>query len=64
MTWLATLAPSTSKPKYNMLSAMPLLFSPTRPMFKMFDLESDPDEFTNLIGKPEHVALEQELKAK
>lgn len=41
-----------------------LLFSPTRPMFELFDLESDPNEFTNLIGKPEHAALEQELKAK
>ncbi len=41
-----------------------LLFSPTRPMFEMFDLESDPNEFTNLIGKPEHAALERELKGK
>lgn len=41
-----------------------LLFSPTRPMFEMFDLESDPNEFTNLLGKPEHAAIEQELKAK
>lgn len=41
-----------------------LLFSPTRPMFELFDLESDPNEFTNLIGKPEHAALEKELKAR
>jgi arylsulfatase A-like enzyme len=41
-----------------------LLFSPTRPMFELFDLESDPNEFANLIGKPEHAAIEQELKAK
>ncbi len=41
-----------------------LLFSPTRPMFELFDLESDPNEFTNLSGKPEHAAMEQELKAK
>ncbi len=41
-----------------------LLFAPTRPMFELFDLESDPNEFTNLIGKPEHAALERELKGK
>jgi N-sulfoglucosamine sulfohydrolase len=41
-----------------------LLFSPTRPMFELFDLESDPNEFTNLIGKPEHAATEKELKAR
>ncbi len=41
-----------------------LLFSPTRPMFELFDLEADPNEFTNLIGKPEHASLEKELKAK
>ncbi|NOT60273.1 MAG: sulfatase-like hydrolase/transferase [Acidobacteria bacterium] len=40
-----------------------LLFSPTRPMFELFDLESDPNEFTNLIGSKEHDAIEQELKA-
>jgi hypothetical protein len=41
-----------------------LLFSPTRPMFELFDLETDPNEFTNLIGKAEHAAMEQELKTK
>ena len=41
-----------------------LLFSPTRPMFELFDLESDPNEFTNLIDKPEHAALARELKGK
>lgn len=41
-----------------------LLFSPTRPMFELFDLESDPNEFTNLIGKPEHAQVEKELKTK
>ncbi len=41
-----------------------LLFSPTRPMFELFDLESDPSEFTNLIDKPEHAALARELKGK
>ena len=33
-------------------------------MFELFDLESDTNEFTNLIGKPEHTAIEKELKAK
>lgn len=41
-----------------------LLFAPTRPMFELFDLESDPNEFTNLIGKPEQAAIEKELKAR
>jgi N-sulfoglucosamine sulfohydrolase len=41
-----------------------LLFSPTRSMFELFDLEADPNEFTNLIGKPEHAQLEKELKTK
>ena len=37
-------------------------FSPTRPMFELFDLESDPREFKNLIGKPEAAGIERELK--
>jgi N-sulfoglucosamine sulfohydrolase len=37
-----------------------LLFSPMRPMFELFYL----NELTNLIGKPEHVAIEKELKEK
>jgi hypothetical protein len=40
-----------------------LYFSPTRPMFELFDLESDPSEFTNLYGKPEAAAVQQELVA-
>jgi len=40
-----------------------LYFSPTRPMFELFDLESDPNEFNNLIGREQHAAVEQELKA-
>ncbi|HKB41261.1 MAG TPA: sulfatase [Gemmataceae bacterium] len=40
-----------------------LYFSPTRPMFELFDLESDPAEMTNLVGKKETVAVETELKA-
>jgi arylsulfatase A-like enzyme len=39
-----------------------LYFSPTRPMFELYDLEKDPSEFNNLAGKPEVAAVEQELK--
>ncbi len=40
-----------------------LYFSPTRPMFEMFDLETDPSELKNLIDSPEHAAVVRELKA-
>ena len=40
-----------------------IYFSPTRPMFELYDLENDPFEMNNLIGKPEARAVEQELKA-
>ncbi|MGH9840433.1 MAG: sulfatase family protein [Blastocatellia bacterium] len=40
-----------------------LYFAPTRPMFELFDLEADPNEFNNLIDSPEHAAVAQELKA-
>jgi len=40
-----------------------LYFSPTRPMFELFDLEADPSEFNNLIGSGEHAAVERGLKA-
>lgn len=38
-----------------------LYFSPTRPMFELFDLEKDPAEFNNLIGKKEAAPIEYEL---
>lgn len=41
-----------------------LYFSPTRPMFELYDLKNDPNEFNNLAGKPEAAAVERELKAK
>jgi N-sulfoglucosamine sulfohydrolase len=40
-----------------------LYFSPTRPMFEMFDLETDPNEFKNLIDSAEHATVARELKA-
>jgi len=40
-----------------------LLFSPTRPMFELFDLEKDPREFENLAGRAEAAAVERELMA-
>lgn len=39
-----------------------LYFSPTRPMFELYDLKSDRHEMNNLAGKPEHAAIERELK--
>ncbi len=41
-----------------------LYFSPTRPMFELFDLKQDPSEFDNLIGKKEVSAIESDLKAR
>ncbi len=40
-----------------------LYFSPTRPMFELYDLESDPAELKNLAGQSENAALERSLKA-
>ncbi|WP_131958932.1 sulfatase/phosphatase domain-containing protein [Dyadobacter psychrotolerans] len=33
-------------------------------MFEVFDLKNDPDEFTNLAGKPEFAAVEKDLKTR
>lgn len=41
-----------------------LYFSPTRPMFELFDLETDPHEFNNLVDSKEHEGTKNELKAK
>ncbi|WP_435015924.1 sulfatase family protein [Tundrisphaera sp. TA3] len=48
-----TLAPEMSR----------LYFAEHRPMFELYDLEADPDEFRNLIGTPEAAKVERELKA-
>ena len=40
-----------------------IYFSPTRPMFELYDLEKDPREFDNLAGKKEAATIEHELKA-
>ncbi len=39
-----------------------LYFSPTRPMFELFDLNADPHEMRNLIGQEKTAALERDLK--
>jgi hypothetical protein len=39
-----------------------IYFSPTRPMFELYDLEADPNEFNNLAGKKQAAEIEQELK--
>ncbi len=41
-----------------------VLFSEPRPMFELYDLENDPNEFNNLSGKEEYADLEQDLKAR
>ncbi len=39
-----------------------LYFVPTRPMFELFDLETDPAELTNLSGRSEVAEVERGLK--
>ena len=38
-------------------------FAAPRPMFELYDLEKDPNEFNNLAGTEDAVSLERELKA-
>lgn len=40
-----------------------MYFSPTRPMFELYDLTADPAERNNLAGRPEAAEVERELKA-
>lgn len=37
-------------------------FSRSRPVFELYDLDGDPNEFANLYGRPENAALEHQLK--
>jgi N-sulfoglucosamine sulfohydrolase len=39
-----------------------LYFSPTRPMFELYDLQADPNELKNLAGTKEAADVEQKLK--
>ncbi len=40
-----------------------IYFPPERPMFELYDLDSDPYEMVNLAEKSEYAAIERELKA-
>ncbi len=40
-----------------------MYFSPTRPMFELYDLVNDPGELNNLIGRKETALMEHELRA-
>lgn len=40
-----------------------LYFSSPRPMFELYDLETDPNEFNNLAGRKDVASCERELKA-
>lgn len=39
-----------------------LLFAPSRPMFQLYDLKTDPEELHNLSGNAAYAAIEKELK--
>lgn len=40
------------------------IFTDHRPMFELFDLKNDPDEFNNLDGNPDYAKIEYDLKLK
>jgi len=40
------------------------LFTEKRPMFELYDLKNDPNEFNNLSGKPSYEEVEYDLKLK
>jgi len=37
-------------------------FRSPRPVYELYDLEADPSELTNLAGKPERAAVQDELR--
>jgi len=37
-------------------------FAPQRPMFELYDMKADPDEFVNLYGDPRYAQVEHDLK--
>ena len=37
-------------------------FTTPRPVYELYDLVADPSELNNLSGKPEHVAVERQLR--
>jgi arylsulfatase A-like enzyme len=39
-----------------------IMFTSERPVFELFDLQNDPDEFVNLAGKEEFKEIEYQLK--
>jgi hypothetical protein len=39
-----------------------LYFKRPRPIFELYDLQTDPYEFNNLAGKPEYKAIEIHLR--
>ncbi len=39
------------------------IFPENRPIFELYNLNEDPDEFVNLVGKQEYIAIEENLKA-
>jgi N-sulfoglucosamine sulfohydrolase len=47
------------EPRFNQT----VMFSPMRPMFELFDTNTDPGEFVNLAGKTEYEVVENRLKA-
>lgn len=40
-----------------------IYFSPTRPIFELYNLKADPSEMNNLAGRAEAAAVEKELKS-
>ncbi len=40
------------------------MFEPARPMLELYDLQTDPHEFHNLMGDPRYQAVFEQLRAK